>query len=37
MGDEFKKIDIRNRTYYFFDDMINIKNLHLNKIKTDEK
>ena len=22
-----KEIDIKNRTYYFFDDMINIKNL----------
>ena len=32
-----KEIDIENRRYYFFDDMINIKNLDLNKIKLDEK
>ena len=32
-----KEINIENRTYYFSDDMINIKNLDLNKIKTDEK
>ena len=31
-----KEIDIKNRTYYFFDDMINIKNLGLKKIKVDE-
>ena len=30
-------MDINNRTYYLFDDMINIKNLNLNKIKIDEK
>ena len=35
MSDRFKKIDIKNRTYYFFDDMIDIKNLDLNKIKID--
>ena len=29
MGDNFKDIDIKNRTYYFFDDMINIKYLDL--------
>ena len=32
-----KEIDIKNYTYYFFDDMINIKNLDPEKIKTDEK
>ena len=26
-----------NRTYYFFDDIINIKNFDPNNIKTDEK
>ena len=31
------EIDIKNRTYYFIDDMINIKNLHPGKIKIDEK
>ena len=25
VGNKFKDIDIKNRTYYFFDDMINIK------------
>ena len=37
MGNKFKEIDIKNRTYYFSDDIINIKNFDLNKIKTDEK
>ena len=27
MSNKFKDIDIKNRTYYFFDDIINIKNL----------
>ena len=35
MSDRFKEIDIKNRTYYFFDDMMDIKNLDLNKIKID--
>ena len=26
-----KEIDTENRTYYFFDDTINIKNLDLNE------
>ena len=26
-----KEIDIKGCTYYFFEDMINIKNLDLNK------
>ena len=30
-------IDIKNSTCYFFDDVVNIKNLGLNKINTDEK
>ena len=30
-----EKIDIKNCTYFFFDDMINIKNLDPNKIKID--
>ena len=33
MSKKFKDIDI---TYYFFNDMINIKNLVLNKIEADE-
>ena len=28
---------MKNHKYYFFDDIINIKNFHLNNIKTDEK
>ena len=35
MNNKFK--DIKNRTYYFFYDMTNIKNLDPNKIKIDEK
>ena len=37
MGNKFKDIDIKNWTYYFFDDMINKKNLDPNNIKIDEK
>ena len=37
MDKKFKDIDINNRTYYFFDGMINIRNLDLNEIKIDEK
>ena len=37
MGNKFKDIDIKNWTYYFFDDMINKKNLDQNNIKIDEK
>ena len=29
-------MDIKNRTYYFFDDMINIRSLDPKKIKIDE-
>ena len=32
MSNKFKKIDKKNRIYYFFDDMVNIKNLDRNKI-----
>ena len=31
------EIEIRNLSYYFFNDMLNIKNLDPNKIKIDEK
>ena len=30
-------IDIKNRTYYFFNDIINIKSFDENYIKMDEK
>ena len=32
-----KEIKIKNRTYYFFDDMINIKNFDPNLLKIDRK
>ena len=32
-----KGIDTKDRTYYFFNDMINIRNFDLNNIKLDEK
>ena len=37
MSDNFKDIYIKNHTCYFFDDIINIKTLDLNKIKIDQK
>ena len=37
MSNKFKDIHIKNCTYYFYDDMINIKNLNQNKVKIDEK
>ena len=33
MSDTFKNTAIKNRIYNFFDDMINIKNLDLDKIE----
>ena len=32
-----KQINIKNRTYYFFNDMINIKKYDLNLPKIDKK
>ena len=32
-----KEINIKNRTYYFFDDMVNIKNFDSNSLKGDKK
>ena len=37
MSYKIKDIDIKNRTYYFFDDIINIKSFDPNNIKKDEK
>ena len=37
MSNTFKEKDINNGTYYFFNDMISIKNLGQNKFKIDEK
>ena len=35
MSNEFK--DIKNRTYHFFNDVINIENFDPNNIKIDER
>ena len=37
MSHKVKDIDIKNRTHYFFNDIINIKNFDPNNIKIDEK
>ena len=29
--------NIKNRTYYFYNDLINIKNFNINKLKLDKK
>ena len=34
---ETKEINIQNQTYYFFYDMINIKDFHSNLLKIDKK
>ena len=31
MSNKFKDTSIKNRTYYFFNDIINTKNFDLNK------
>ena len=36
MGKE-KEINIKNQTYYFFDDIIDIRNFHSNLLKIDKK
>ena len=37
MSYKVKDIDLKNRTYYSFNDIINIKNFDPNNIKMDEK
>ena len=37
MSNKAKDIDIKNRTHYFLNDVINIKNFDSNNIKIDEK
>ena len=32
-----KKINFKNRTYYFFNDMINMNNFNSNLLKLDKK
>ena len=34
---QIKEISIKNRSYYFCDDMINIKNFHSNLLTIDKK
>ena len=36
MSNKVKDIDIKNQTYYFFNDIINIKNFDPNNVKVDE-
>ena len=35
--EKFKQINIENRSYYFCDDMINIKHFHSNLLTIDKK
>ena len=37
MSNKFKDKDIKNHTYYYFDDIINIKSFDTNKTTIDEK
>ena len=37
MGGEVKQIEIKNRTYYFYNSKINLKNFELNLLKIDKK
>ena len=37
MSNNVKDIDIKNRTFYFFNDIINIQNFNPSNIKIDEK
>ena len=34
---EVKQINIKNRTYYFYNDIINIKNVNAELLKIDKK
>ena len=34
---QVKEIDIKNRSYYFCDDMINMKNFHSNLLTIEKK
>ena len=36
INNKVKEIDIKNGTYYYFNDIINMKNLDPNNIKIDE-
>ena len=34
---KIKQINIKNRTYYFYNDIINLKNFELNLLRIDRK
>ena len=34
---QVKELNVKNQTYYFFDDMIDIRNFHSNLLKIDKK
>ena len=36
MAEEVETINIKKRTYYFFDDMINLNNFYSNLLKIDK-
>ena len=37
MGGEVKQIKIKNQTYYFYNDMINLKNFDSNFLKIEKR
>ena len=37
INNEFKEINIKNRTFYYFDDILEIENVNLGNISIDEK
>ena len=37
MSNKVKDVDIKNNTYYFLNDIINVKNFDPNNIKINEK
>ena len=37
MSDKIRDIDIKIRTYFFFDNIISVKNFYPNNIRIDEK
>ena len=34
---KFKEINIKNRTYYFYNDQINLKDFHASLLNVDKK
>ena len=36
-NNEFKEINIKNRTFYYFDDILEIENVNLGNISIGEK